>query len=94
VCVTGNGEGEGIAGERNDRWERGGKSWTGLVRGQSGPAGSRVRPRWAVGFFFLFFFFLFSFSFVSEFCFGFLKMLNYSDLNKIKADLFCSSKSV
>jgi hypothetical protein len=41
-----------------------------------------------------YFFLLFSFSFVSDFCFGFLKMLYYSDLDKINADHFCSLKSV
>jgi hypothetical protein len=41
-----------------------------------------------------YFFFLFSFSFVSDFCFGFLKKLFYSDLNKTKAGHFCSLKSV
>jgi hypothetical protein len=41
-----------------------------------------------------FFFFLFSFSFVSDFCFGFLKKLFYSDLNKSQADHFWSLKSV
>jgi hypothetical protein len=43
---------------------------------------------------FLYFFLLFSFYFVSEFCFGFLKMLSKSDLNKIKSDHFCTLKSV
>jgi hypothetical protein len=62
--------------------------------GRARPAGFRVWPKWAAGSFFLFFFFLFSFSFVSNFCFGFLKKLVNSDLNKNKADHFCSLKSV
>jgi hypothetical protein len=44
----------------------------GLARQDLGPGCS---PGWA-GLFFLYFFLLFSFSFVSDFCFGFLKMLN------------------
>jgi hypothetical protein len=53
----------------DDRWgphggeREGGErvSWVGLVRGRSGPAGSRVRPKWAAGFFLLFFSFCFLF---------------------------------
>jgi hypothetical protein len=42
-----------------------------------------------------YFFLLFSFSFVSDFCFVFFfKMLNQSDLNKIKSDHICTLKSV
>jgi hypothetical protein len=77
---------------RSVRERRGVLGWAGS--GQSGPAGSRVRPRWAAGSLLLFFFFLFSFSFVSDFCFDNLKRLLYSDLNKSQADHFCSLKSV
>jgi hypothetical protein len=89
-------EGEGIAGRgmiggagRSVR-ERG--KGVGLVWGRAGPAGSRVRPRWAAGSLLLYFFFLFSFSFDSDFYFENLKRLLYSDLNKSHADHFCSIK--
>jgi hypothetical protein len=83
VCVTGNGGREGIAGERDDRWgphggERGEKeSWTGLVRGRAGPAGSRMWPKWAAGSSLYFF----------SFCFPFLLFL-ISVLGFEKAILF------
>jgi hypothetical protein len=78
-----------VVGER-ERGEEG----VGLVRGGLGRLVSRVRPKWATGFFLLFFFFLLSFSFISDFCFDNLKRLLYSDLNKITADHFWSLKSV
>jgi hypothetical protein len=71
-------------------------------RGERGWAGpGAIWAGWLLGaaqvgcWLFLFnFFLLFSFSFVSEICFGFLKMLYYSDLNKINSDHFCTLKSV
>jgi hypothetical protein len=66
-------------------WAGSGVSWAGWL-----PGAAQV-GYWLLPFYF---FLLFSFSFVSEFCFGFLKMLNYSDLNKINTDHFCSLKSV
>jgi hypothetical protein len=60
-------------------------SWAGWFPGTA-QVGYRLFP--------FIFFFLFSFSFVSDFYFGFLKKLFYSDLNKSKADYFCSSKGV
>jgi hypothetical protein len=71
-----------------------GESWTGLVQGRAGPAGSRVWPKWAAGFFLLFFYFLFSFLLFQISVLVFLKKLFYSDLNKNKADHFCPLKSV
>jgi hypothetical protein len=43
------------------RWERGEVSWVGLVRGGLGRLVSRVRPKWAAGFFLLFFSYCFLF---------------------------------
>jgi hypothetical protein len=66
-------------------WAGSGAVWAGWL-----PGAAQV----AAGSLLLYFFLLFSFSFVSDFCFGFLKMLYYSDLDKINADHFCSLKSV
>jgi hypothetical protein len=62
-------------------WAGSGASWAGWL------PGAAQMGCWLLPFIF---FFLFSFSFVSDFCFGFLKMLFKTDLNKNKADLFCS----
>jgi hypothetical protein len=72
--------------------EEGCAGWTGS--GVTGPVGPQARPKWSDVLFFFIFFLLFSFSFVSEFCFGFLKMLSKSDLNKIKSNHFCTLKSM
>jgi hypothetical protein len=58
---------------------REGRGWAGWAG--PGDLGPGCGPGWAAGSF-LYFFLLFSFSFVSDFCFGFLKMLYYSDLKK------------
>jgi hypothetical protein len=73
VCVTGNGEREEIAGERDDRWgpavgERGkGVAGLGWFGGELGRLAPGCGPSGLLALFFLF-----SFSFVSDFCFGFL----------------------
>jgi hypothetical protein len=68
----------------------------GLFWGRSGPAGfpGMAQVGLLASSFYFYFFLLLSFSFVSDFCFGFLKKLFYSDLNKIKADHFWSLKGV
>jgi hypothetical protein len=90
VSVTRNGEREVILGEWWQvgpawRWERGGVNGVGLVRGRSGPAGSRVRPKWAAGSFFLFFSFCFLFVLFLISVLGFWKC--YSILIWIKTKL-------
>jgi hypothetical protein len=83
---------------RDDRWdqavgEREGRAglgrleavWAGWLPGH-GPSGLLAS--------FFYFFLLFSFSFCSDFCLEFLKEFFYLDLNKFKADLFWSLKSV
>jgi hypothetical protein len=75
ASVTGR-EREGSDNGGDDRWgravgerERGNRGWAGS--GQVGPAGSRGRPSWASGLFFLFFSSAFLFSFILNFCFEF-----------------------
>jgi hypothetical protein len=92
--------GRGDCGEEED--DRRGPGVGEREEGCAGWTGSGAdRAGWAPGTaqvvccpLFLYFFLLFSFSFVSKFCFGFLKMLSKSDLNKIKSDHFCTLKSM
>jgi hypothetical protein len=82
----------------DDRWVRavgeiGGElGWVGS--GQVGPAGLPGSAQLGFWPLLLFFFLCFPFSFNSEICFGYLKRLLYSDLNKSQADHFWSFKGV
>jgi hypothetical protein len=99
ASITRKGEREEIAGERDDRWglavgeREGGKVGLGWFGGELGRLAPGCGPSGLLALLCIFFF-LFSFSFVFDFCFGFLKKLFYSDLNKNKADHFGSLKSV